>query len=190
VQASWLWARRALGCLLVSLSAVSVARAQAPSPTATTPPQGQSVSEAEEEEEIEELAEEVGDRDPTYLRTRAVVRYDHRQFDGSASSDRLRLRFLYAFGPRQRCAVSFLEPLVRIDTATATARGSGDAEVQFNANAVFRERFRAGAGVQATLQTSSSALLGGATTTIKPSLEVAGVLPSRLELLASFYYKR
>jgi hypothetical protein len=179
-----------LGGLLLSLSAVSVARAQAPSPAATTPPQGQSVSDAEEEEQIEELAEEVGDRDPTYLRTRAVVRYDHRQFDGSASSDRLRLRFLYAFGPRQRFAVSFLEPLVRLDIPTETARGSGDAEVQFNANVVFRERFRAGVGLQTTLPTSSNALLGGATTTIKPSLEVAGVLTSRLELLASFYYKR
>jgi len=181
--------RLAFGGLLLSLSAVSVARAQAASTAAATPPQGTSVSD-EEEEEIEELAEEVGDRDPTYHRTRAVVRYDRRLFDGSASSDRLRLRFLYAFGPRQRFAVSFLEPLVQIDTRAATARGAGDAEAQFNANVVYRSRFRAGVGLQTTLPTSSDALLGGATTTIKPSLEFAGVLSSRLELLASFYYKR
>jgi len=84
--------------------------------------------EEEEIEEIEELEEEVGDRDPTYLRTRLVVRYDHKLFDGPASSHRFRLRFLYAFGPLQRFGVSFLEPLIQTDTPVATARGSGDAE--------------------------------------------------------------
>jgi hypothetical protein len=146
--------------------------------------------EQEEQMEIEELQEEVGDRDPTYLRTRAVVRYDHRLFEGSASSDRYRLRFLYGFGPMQRVAVSFLEPLVRVDTPLGTARGPGDAEIQGNANIVYRPRVRAGVGVQATLQTSSHALLGGDTTTLKPSLDFTGVLSSRPELIAALYYRR
>jgi hypothetical protein len=192
------------GCSLLSAPHVAAAGARAasssaaprsPVPTATSVFQEPSIPppstpDAEEEEEIEELEEEVGDRDPTYLRTRAVVRWDHRLFDGSASSDRIRPRFLYAFGPQQRVAVSVLQPLVQTDTPTMTVRGSGDAEAQFNANVLDRNRFRAGVGVQTTLQTSSDALLGGATTTLKPSVELAGVPASRLELIAAFYYKQ
>jgi len=138
-----------------------------------------------------QLEQEVGDRDPTFLRTRVVVRYDHRSLeDPTASSNRLRLRFLYAFGPKQRFAISTLEPVVQTETPLRTARGSGDAEVQFNANIVNRERFRSGVAIQTTLQTASDALLGGATTTLKPSLDVAAVLSSRTELIAALYYKR
>ena len=176
--------RLAVGCLVWIASAIAppASQAQTVSPPLTP--------DAEEEEEVQELEEEVGDRDPTYLRTRASVRYDHRLLDGSASSDRVRLRFMYAFGPRQRFAVSFLEPLVQTETPTETARGSGDAELQFNATVVHRSRFRAGASIQATLQTSSAALLGPGTTTLKPSLEFAGVITSRLELTAAFAYKQ
>ena len=193
-----------LGCWFWTMSDIAADAARAPLTSAATGapinsaspvPQAPSVAQptttdAEEEAEIAELEAEVGDRDPTYLRTRAVARYDHRLLDGSASSDRLRLRFLYGFGPRQRFAVSFLQPLVQTDTPTETARGVGDAEVQFNANFFYRERFRAGVGVQTMLETSSAALLGGATTTIKPSAELAAVLAPRLELVAALYYKR
>jgi hypothetical protein len=78
--------------------AVSFAQAQAQTPSAQP---ALSPDQEEEEEEIEELQEEVGDRDPTYLRTRTVVRYDHRLL-GPASIDRFRLRLLYGFGPKQR----------------------------------------------------------------------------------------
>ena len=141
-------------------------------------------------EEIEELEEEVGDRDPTYLRTRLVFRYDYRLFIGDATANRLRLRVLYGFGPKQRFAVSFLQPLIQTDTPLRTARGSGDAEVQLNANFFNRERFRMGVAVQSSLQTSSDELLGGATTTIKPSWDLAVVLSSRFQLTAAVYYKK
>ena len=189
-----MWGLRLLPGLLFGCWLWSVPAAAADVGQASPVPQGSSVAQPPtadaEEAEIEEIEEEVGDRDPTYLRTRAVVRYDYRHVDGIASSDRLRLRFLYGFGPRQRFGVSFLQPLVQTDTFTETARGAGDAEVQFNANVFYRERFRAGFGVQTTLQTSSDALLGGATTTLKPSVEVTGVPASRLELVAALYYKR
>jgi len=191
--ASRLWPRLVLGCLLYTVSAVPTARAQgspAPHGQNAANPAALDPEEQEEQMEIEELEEEVGDRDPTYLRTRVVGRYDRRLFEGSAASDRLRLRFLYALGPKQRFAVSFLEPLVRMETSLGTARGSGDAELQANANIVYCERFRAGVGVQATLQTSSDALLGGNTTTLKPSLDFTGVLSSRLELVVALYYRR
>ena len=124
MRASRPWLRLACAYWLWSVPAVSFAQ-----PQAQTPSQQPVLSpDQEEEEEIEELEEEVGDRDPTYLRTRTVVRYDHRLL-APASIDRFRLRLLYGFGPKQRYAVSALEPIVHVDTAARTARGSGDAEV-------------------------------------------------------------
>jgi hypothetical protein len=159
------------------------------SPAPQQSPSQPSVSPPTQEEEIEELEEEVGDRDPTYLRTRLVFRYDHK-LQGPISVNRFRLRVVYAFGPKQRFAVSFLEPVMRTDTPLGAVFGSGDAEAQFNANFIYREGFRMGAAIQSTLQTSSNALLGGATTTIKPSWELARVLSSRFELTAALYYKQ
>jgi hypothetical protein len=200
-RACWL----SIGCLLWIAPTAAFARPQVnsappapqaqtpsdPSVTPSTPDEAQEeLEEMEEMEEIEELEEEVGDRDPTYLRTRLVFRYDYRLFVGDATANRLRLRVLYGFGPKQRFGVSFLEPAVQTDTPLGTARGSGDAEVQLNANFFNRERFRMGVAVQSTLPTSSDALLGGATTTIKPSWDLAVVLSSRFELTAAAYYKK
>lgn len=204
MRASRLWAQLAFGCLLASAPAVSVAQAQTNSsfpatgtapaiasaaPQTQSPPQPPASGPLLDEDETDELEEEVGDRDPTYLRTRLVVRYDHK-LQGPASINRFRPRLLDAFGPKQRFGVSFLAPVVQTDTQSRAARGSGDAEVQFNANVIYRKGFRAGGAVQATLQTASDALLGGATTTIKPSWDFTGVLSSRLELTAAFYYKQ
>jgi hypothetical protein len=185
MRASRRWLPLALAHLLWSVPAISFAQPQAQTPS----PQSALSPDQEEEEEIQELEEEVGDRDPTYLRTRTVVRYDHRLL-GPASIDRFRLRLLYGFGPKQRYAVSALEPIVQVDTAARTARGSGDAEVQLNANILYGKRFRTGVAVQAAFQTSSNALIGGATTTVKPSIDFTGVLSRRLEVVATLYYKR
>ena len=185
MRASRRWLRLACAYWLWSVPAVSFAQPQAQAPSQ----QPVLSADQEEEEEIEELEEEVGDRDPTYLRTRAVIRYDHRRL-GPASIDRVRLRLLYGFGPKQRFAVSALEPLVQTETPARTARGSGDAEVQLNANILQGKRFRTGVAVQAAFQTSSDALIGGATTTVKPSIDFTGVFSSRLELVTTLYYKR
>jgi hypothetical protein len=188
VFACWYWKTAAIvvaGTRAASPCVASGAPVAIMSPVTQGPGIAQpSTHQTEEEEEIEELEVEVSDRDPTYLRTRAIVRYDRRLFGGDTSSDRIRLRFLYGFGPLQRFAVSFLQPLVQANTPTETARGSGDTEVQFNANVLHHDRFRAGVGVQTTLQTASDALLGGTTTTLKPSVELAGVPATRLELVA------
>jgi hypothetical protein len=185
MRASRRWLTLACAYVLWCVPAVSFAQSQAQTPS----PQTALSPDQEEEEEIEELEEEVGDRDPTYLRTRTVVRYDRRLL-GPASIDRFRLRLLYGFGPKQRYAVSALEPIVRVDTGARTARGSGDAEVQLNANILYGKRFRTGVAVQAAFQTSSDALIGGATTTVKPSIDFTGVLSRHLELVATFYYKQ
>jgi hypothetical protein len=184
MRASRRWLPLALAHLLWSVPAISFAQPQAQTPS----PQSALSPDQEEEEEIQELEEEVGDRDPTYLRTRTVFRYDHRLV-GPASIDRFRLRLLYGFGPKQRYAVSALGPIVQTETPSRTARGAGDAEVQLNANILYGERFRTGVAVQAAFQTSSDALIGGATTTVKPSIDFTGVLSRRLEVVATLYYK-
>jgi len=176
-----------LACAYVLWGVPAVSFAQ---PQAQTPSQQPALSpDQDEEEEIEELEEEVGDRDPTYLRTRTVFRYDHRLL-GPASIDRFRLRLLYGFGPKQRYAVSALGPIVQIETPVRTARGAGDAELQLNANILYGKRFRTGVAVQAAFQTSSDALIGGATTTVKPSMDFTGVLSRHLEVVATLYYKQ
>jgi hypothetical protein len=68
-----------------------------PAPQTQAPLQSPSSIDAEADD-VEELEQEVGDRDPTYLRTRLVFSYDHKLLEGSASLDRLRLKLLYAFG--------------------------------------------------------------------------------------------
>jgi len=185
MRASRPWLRLACAYLLWSLPAVSFAQPQ----PQTRSQQSTLSPDHEEEEEIEELEEEVGDRDPTYLRTRTVLRYDHRPL-GPASIDRFRLRLLYGFGPKQRYAVSVLEPLVQIETPARAARGFGDAEVQLNANLLHGDHLRTGIAVQAALQTSSDALIGGATTTVRPSIDLTGVFSRRLEVVATLYYKQ
>jgi hypothetical protein len=167
-----------------SVPAVSFAQPQAQ----TASPQSALNPDQEEEEEIQELEEEVGDRDPTYLRTRTVFRYDHRLL-GPASIDRFRLRLLYGFGPKRRYAVSAIGPLVQTETPPRTARGAGDAELQLNANILYGKRFRTGVAVQAAFQTSSDALIGGATTTVRPSIDFTGVLSRYIEVVATLYYK-
>jgi hypothetical protein len=185
MRASRRWLPAACAYLLWSVPAVSFAQPQVQTPSA----QPALSPDQEEEEEIEELQEEVGDRDPTYLRTRTVVRYDHRLL-GPASIDRFRLRLLYGFGPKQRYAVSALEPIVHVQTSARTARGSGDAEVQLNANILYGKHFRTGVAVQAAFQTSSDALIGGATTTVRPSIDCTGVFSHHLEVVATLYYKQ
>ena len=185
MRASRRWLPLACAYLLWSVPTTSFAQ-----PPAQTPSQQPVVSpdQEEEEEEIQELEEEVGDRDPTYLRTRTVFRYDHRLL-GPASIDRFRLRLLYGFGPKQRYAVSAIGPLVQTETPPRTARGAGDAELQLNANILYGERFRTGVAVQAAFQTSSDALIGGATTTVRPSIDFTGVLSRYIEVVATLYYK-
>jgi hypothetical protein len=173
----------------MSLDPSSNNRQSAANAPQTQPPEPESSIDAPTEE-IAEMEEEVGDRDPTYIRTRTVFRYDERQLQGSNSVDRFRFRLLYAFGPKQRFGVSVLVPAIRADTPFGDARGAADIEIQANANVYFRPRFRTGAGIQATLQTASDRLLGGDTTTLKPSWDFAAVLSSRFELTGALYYKR
>jgi len=180
LRARRLWPLLALGCLLWSLPARSFGQA---------PPEPETTIDAPDEETAE-LEEEVGDRDPTYLRTRTVFSYDRRRFESPITIDRFRLRLLYAFGPKQRFALSVLAPVIQVDTPSRTATGAGDSEAQFTANLYYTPRFRTGAAVQTTFQTSSDALIGGATTFIRPSWDLAAIFSSRIQVTAVLYYKR
>lgn len=155
---------------------------QAPAPTPTAPDQPADDTAA--------IQQEVGDRDATYLRTRVVFRYDYKDQTGDTTTNRFRLRVLYAFGPKQRLAMSVLVPVIQKNTPTGSAAGSGDTEVVGGANLFVAERFRTGVSFQVTFQTSSDTLIGGATTTIKPAWGFTAVLSRRFQLTGAFYYKQ
>ena len=188
-SAEW-WLPFLLCCLFVATSMAEQAKTAPtdpdPPPTAA-PSQGAPPASGQDTEAIQE---EVGDRDPTYLRTRVLFRYDYKAQEADTSINRLRFKMLYAFGPHQRFAVSILTPVIHKGTPEATAAGSGDTELVAGANLYRTERFRTGVSFQVTFQTSSDDLIGGATTTVKPAWGFTAVLSNRLELVGAFYYKR
>jgi hypothetical protein len=136
------------------------------------------------------LQEEVGDRDPTYLRTHLIARYDVRVADGPITTNRVRLKLQYAFGARQRFGVSALLPYLRRDTPPRSASGAGDTEVQASVNVYRTERVRTGGTLQETLRTASDPLVWGASTLLKPSWALTAVFSSHFELTSAIYYAR
>jgi hypothetical protein len=69
------------------------------------------------------LQEEVGDRDLTYLRTRAVFQYDYKEQVEDVTINRARLKLLYAFGLHQNMAVSVM---VHRDAISVRVRRHGN----------------------------------------------------------------
>lgn len=136
------------------------------------------------------IQEEVGDRDQTYLRTRAVFRYDYKALDGPIEINRFRLKLLYGFGPNQRLGVSVSVPVEWKDTPTGSAFGSGDTEVTAGVNIFLREKFRSGVAGQVTFQTASEQLIGGGSTKLKGSWGFTYVFTNRFELTAAFNYEQ
>jgi hypothetical protein len=143
-----------------------------------------------EAEDAELLQEEVGDRDPTYLRTHAIVRYDYRTLDGSITTNRLRLKLQYAFGPFQRSGVSVLIPILWRDAPMRSANGLGEVEVQAAMNVYRTERLRMGGAVQGTFGTATDPLLGANATTVKPSWALTTIVSGRVEVTGVVYYVR
>jgi hypothetical protein len=134
------------------------------------------------------LQEEVGDRDLTYLRTRAVFQYDYKEQVEDVTINRARLKLLYAFGPHQNMAVSVMVPVIWKSTATQSAFGSGDMEITAGWVVYASDTFRTGGLVQVAPQTSSENLIGGASTNLKGTWALAWVLSSRFEFTGFFNY--
>jgi hypothetical protein len=136
------------------------------------------------------LQEEVGDRDLTYLRTRAVFQYDYKEQVEDVTINRARLKLLYAFGPHQNMAVSVMVPVIWKSTATQSAFGSGDMEITTGWVVYASDTFRTGGLVQVVPQTSSENLIGGASTNLKGTWALAWVLSSRFEFTGFFNYQQ
>ena len=136
------------------------------------------------------LQEEVGDRDLTYLRTRAVFQYDYKEQVEDVTINRTRLKLLYGFGPHQNMAVSVMVPVIWMSTATQSAFGSGDMEITAGWVVYARDTFRTGGLVQVGPQTSSENLIGGASTNLKGTWALAWVPSGRFELTGFFNYKQ
>src|SRR5207253_1740662 len=96
-------------------------------------PQPQPASAVADTDTINELELEVGDRDPTYLRTRVLFSYDNKRRT-ETSINRFRTKVLYAFDTAQKFGASVLAPVIVTDTPLGSAGGFGDTEVQATAN--------------------------------------------------------
>ena len=173
------WAGPVLATLIAYLP--SAVAAQDSQPAASPSPGGM------EEQAI--LLQEIGDRDPTYLRTRLVFRYDYKDQANDVIANRVRVKALYAFGPRQRLALSVMVPTVRKDSRAESATGTGDTEFEAGGNFYKSDRFRTGASCQVTFRTAGANLLGGSTTTIKPAWGFTATLAPNASVIAAFKYK-
>ena len=136
------------------------------------------------------IQEEVGDRDITYLRTRAVFRYDYLEQDGPTETNRFRLKLVYGFGANQRFGVAVNVPVVWVQTPTRTVFGSGDTDVTGGVVVYQTKDVRTGFIGEVTVPTSSENPLGGGNTILKGSWGITYVQSKRFEFYGSFSYKQ
>ena len=136
------------------------------------------------------IQEEVGDRDITYLRTRAVFRYDYKEQNGSTETNRFRLKLVYGFGAPQRFGVAVNVPVVWMQTPTGTVFGSGDTDITGGVVVYQTKQVRTGFLGEVTVPTASENALGGGNTNLKGTWGITCVLSSRFEFYGSFSYKQ
>lgn len=136
------------------------------------------------------IQEEVGDRDITYLRTRAVFRYDYQEQNGPTETNRFRLKLVYGFGANQRFGVAVNVPVVWMQTPTKTVFGSGDTDVTGGVVIYQTKQVRTGFLGEVTVPTSSENSIGGGNTNLKGSWGITYVLSNRFEFYGSFSYKQ
>ena len=167
--------------LAISLAAQSAA---SPSPAPTQ------VQASGSDQESEEMQAESAEHEVAYLKSRVVFRYDYKSQEGDTSVSRLRIKSLFAFGPKQRLGVQINVPMLHKSVPGDSAGGLGDIELALGGNLYSGERFRTGALVEFQVPSSTDSLLGGSTTTIKPAWGFTAMLTPRLELNCVFNYKR
>ena len=166
---------------------------QQPTPSAgqqqsSPPAQGQS-SAPGQTNAATEMEANVAEHDITYLKSRLVFRYDYKSLIGDGDMNRFRLKGLWGFGPEGRLGLAVTVPVIDKEVPGNSAFGMGDMEIQFGGIFYLGERFRAGAAVTFYPRTSTNALLGGASTAIKPATGFTALLNSRMELNCVFNYK-
>jgi hypothetical protein len=150
----------------------------------------QGKSAAAPDDQTTQMEEESAERDVTYITSRLVYRYDYKSQAKDVTANRIRLKGLYSFGPKNRLAFALTIPVVWKDVPGNSASGLSDIQAQFGGNFYYKERFRTGAAVQITPQTSTDDLLGGSSTTVKSTWGFTSVLTRRNELNATFNYNR
>ena len=142
------------------------------------------------EDEFTEIQSESAERDVTYLKSRLVYRYDYKSQVGDVFVNRFRLKSLFAFGPQKRLGVAITLPVVQKSTEGVSSAGFQDLKAQFGGNIYHGDRFRHGAAVEFTFQTSTDKQIGGSTTTAKPAWGFTAVLTRRIETNCVFNYNR
>jgi hypothetical protein len=188
----------AVVCLLLCSVGAGVSRAQGnpPAPDAPTDAQAGQTPVATSQAtggtatDTDLIQEEVGDRDITYLRTRAVFRYDYTEQDGPTETNRFRLKLVYGFGKDQRFGLAVNVPVVWSQTPTGTVFGSGDTDVTGGVIVYQTNKLRTGFVGEITVPTSSENALGGGSTNLKGSWAITYVLSKRFEFNGALSYKQ
>ncbi len=118
-------------------------------------------------EEIEEVREELVDADYANFRSRVTFKYNYKFRPADVSSQRIRLRGVYSFGPKKRYAVASQVPFKFESRDGNTVSGLGD--VEFQTGMIFHEgeRYAHGGGVQFNAATATAPALGGDQATFK-----------------------
>ena len=186
-----------VGIVLCGLLGID-ARAQSSEQTSTDPTtsgSNQSTSGApgrsgKTQADASDIQAETGNRDITYIRTRAVFQYDYKDQVNDVTTNRLRLKLQYGFGEGQKFAVSVMTPVLWKSNATQSGFGVGDMEITAGMIFYDNNKFRTGISAQVVPPTSSENLLGGATLDMKGTWGFAYVLSPRFEFTGMFNYKQ
>ena len=172
-----------LGAGLLLLFAASLAlsiRADEPPPPS---PATESLSEADREE-IRDLERESERGDIRYFRSRFVFKVDAKRKPGDATSTRLRLEGVEAFGEKNRFSYQLKVPTYYNEAPGSYVTGLGDVSFELAAVLGATDWLFHGAGVEVTLQTASDPVLWGGATTVKPEYGLAALLGH--QILAQF----
>lgn len=115
--------------------------------------------------ELEELDEE----HITYMESHVVLKYNYNQLERGSYLNLVRARWLQAFGSSERFAASIEVPFTNFNGTgqEPSTGGIGDLQVEFSAMLSKRERFEQAVGVQLTLPSASSNVIGEGQTVLR-----------------------
>jgi hypothetical protein len=126
-----------------------------PTVAKTSAPATRSTDDALENPVLEQADE--GDN-ITYMQSRVAFKYNHDEYNGGASGDRVRVDWLQSLGSSQRFAAGIEIPVVHFngDDGEPSGNGLGDIKLQFRGMLGKGEKFENAVGFEITLPSASN----------------------------------
>lgn len=114
------------------------------------------------------VLDEADDEHITNMASHIALEYNHDKLDGGADFDRIRIRWLQAFGPSKRFAAGIELPFLHLNAGMGpSANGFGDMSVEFRAMLQKDEKFEQAAGIELTMPSASTNVLGTGQTVMR-----------------------